>query len=280
MERKRHPGTTTPLARSFPHSATLHVGYGLRDLTAVGGTPNRGRRMRKLIILLCAIALFGMSPSAAQAENGACKFAEWSYSYFRIEQQGETWTYLLTAAGLNWRNVPFGYHAPGYLESARGWGGLYHFSDQADVRPATPAEHAERARELTSSSIVLGSAQRPGLKQLGSREGISLGPLTGYAVLFRFVAKEGNKNDLAAAQQDGFLEINLSDGCVSFVTSIRPDSSGGDDPWAALDSLLTEVTIERIHGARAGPRPPPGSGTDWIARPGGGYDWLVKPKGE
>src|SRR5262249_41540764 len=170
-------------------------------------------------------------------------------------------------------------HAPGYLESARGWGGLYHFSDQADVRPATAAEHVERAKELTASSIVLGSAQPPDLEHLGSREGISLGPLTGYAVLFRFVAKEGKNSDLAAARQDGFLEINLSDGCVSFVT-IRPGSSGGDDPWAALDSLLTEVTIERTHGARAGPRRPPGSGNDWVARPGGGYDWLVKPKGE
>jgi hypothetical protein len=234
--------------------------------------------MSKLIRLLCAIALFGMAPGAAQAEDGACKFVEWGYSYFRIEQRGETWTYLLTAAGPNWRNYPFGYHAPGFLESARGWGGLYYFSDQADVRPATAAEHAERAKELIGSSIVLGSRQRPDLEHLGSREGISLGPLTGYAVLYPLAAKEGKNTDLPAARQDGFLEIDLSDGCVSFVTTIRPGSSGGDDPWTTLDSLLTEITIERSHGERAGPRPPPGSGNDWIARPGGGYDWLMSPR--
>src|SRR5215510_16109919 len=74
--------------------------------------------MRKLTKLLCAAALFGMAQDAARAEDHACKFAEWGYSYYRIEQRGETWTYLLTASGPNWRTIPYGYHAPGSLVSA------------------------------------------------------------------------------------------------------------------------------------------------------------------
>jgi len=228
--------------------------------------------MGKLIRLLCAVVLFGIVQGAAQAENGACKFAEWGYSYFRVEQQGETWTYVLAAAGPNWRNAPYGYHAPGYLScescSERGWGGLYHFSDKADLQPATAAERAERRKESVGyPSIAVGADQ---LEHYGSREGLSLGPLKGYAVLYRFIAREGGNafGDLLAAQNEGILVIHLSDGCASFETTILLGSSGGGDPWAPLDLLLTEVTIERSHGARVGPRPPPGTGYSAVVRSG------------
>src|SRR5262245_66409819 len=101
--------------------------------------------MNKLTRLLCGAALFGMAQGAARAQDQACKFAEWGYSYYSIEQQGEAWTYLLTASGPYWRNNPYGYHAPGFLvcescsSAGKVWGGLYHFSDQAELRPATAA---------------------------------------------------------------------------------------------------------------------------------------------
>ena len=228
--------------------------------------------MGKLIRLFCAVMLFGIAQGAARAENGACRFAEWGYSYFRVEQQGETWTYLLAAAGPNWRNIPYGYHAPGYLVcescSEREWGGLYHFSDRADLQPATAAERAERRKESVGyAPTAVGSDQ---LEHYGSREGLSLGPLTGYAVLYRFVARDGRNTigDLLAARNAGLLVIHLSDGCVSFETTILLGSRGGGDPWAPLDLFLTEVTIEKSHGVRAGPRPPPGTGYSAIVRSG------------
>jgi hypothetical protein len=100
--------------------------------------------MNKLTRLLCGAALFGMAEGPARAQDHACKFAEWGYSYYTIEQQGQAWTYLLTASGPNWRNNPYGYHAPGVLlcesESCTSAGkmwGSYHFSDRAAFRPAT-----------------------------------------------------------------------------------------------------------------------------------------------
>jgi hypothetical protein len=169
-----------------------------------------------------------------------------------------------SAAGPNWRNVPYGYHAPGYLGcescSERGWGGLYYFSDRADLKPATAAERAERRKEWFDYPTFPAGPEN--LEPYGSREGILSGPLKGYAVLYRFVARE-SKNavvELLAARNEGLLVINLSDGCVRFETTIRLASSGGGDLWAPLDSFLTEVTIEKTQGARAGPRPPPGAG--------------------
>jgi hypothetical protein len=228
--------------------------------------------MSKLIRLLCVVALFGIAQGAARAENQTCKFAQWGYSYYSIEQQGETWTYVLTASGPDWRNVPYGYHAPGYLicescsSAGKGWGGLYHFDDRADLRPTTAAERAERRKEWVGYPYILLGPQH--LEHHGSREGAVLGPLTGHAVLYRFVEKERRNTfaDLLTAQGAGLLVVHLTDGCVSFETTILLHSSGGRDSWAPLDSLLTQVTIEKSRGARAGP-PPPGAGYSGIVRP-------------
>jgi hypothetical protein len=67
--------------------------------------------MRKLIASVSAAALFGFAQGAAQAQDRACKFAEWGYGYYRIEQQGEPWTYELTASGANWKTIPYGYRS-------------------------------------------------------------------------------------------------------------------------------------------------------------------------
>ena len=107
------------------------------------------------------------------------------------------------------------------------------------------------------------------VEHYGSREGTRLGPLTGYAVLYRFVAKEGRNGfaEIFAAQAGGLLVVHLTDGCVSFETTILLQSIVGRDPWAPLDSFLTEVTIEKSRGERAGPPPPPGSGYSAIVGP-------------
>src|SRR6266545_2979449 len=172
--------------------------------------------MSKLSSLLCALALFGIAHDAARSEDRACRFAEWGYSYYRIEQEGETWTYLLTASGPNWRNIPYGYHGPGYL-AYEGAGGLYHFGDRAELQPATAAERAARRKEWVGYPYTPLGPQ--GLEHHGSREGITLGPLTGYAVLYRFVANEDGQQTswadrLARAGKGGLLVIHLTDGCA------------------------------------------------------------------
>jgi len=146
-------------------------------------------------------------------------------------------------------------------------GGLYHFNDRADLRLPTAAERAKRRNEWVGYPYI--RVDPDNLVHYGSREGIALGPLTGYAVLYRFVAKEGRNTfaDLLAAREGGILVIHLTDGCVSFETTILLGSNSGRDPWAPLDSLLTEVTIEKSRSARAGPRPPPGTGYSAIVKP-------------
>jgi hypothetical protein len=222
--------------------------------------------MNTSVKLLCAAVLFGMAQGEARSQNGPCKDGQLGRSSYRIKQEGELWTYVLTASGPHWRDAPPGAHGPGYLlcESCSSKptesGGLYHFfsdpvpataaerAERRKERPATAAERAERRKERVSYPYIgLGPEN---LEHLGSREGITLGALTGYAVLFRIIALPR-----VLAGTEGVLAIALTDGCVSFETTILLGSSGGRDPWAPLNSLLTEVTIEKTRGARAAPPP-------------------------
>src|SRR5215510_15806659 len=119
--------------------------------------------------------------------------------------------------------------------SRKGWDGLYHFSDQAELRPATAAERAELRKEWVGYPYIrLGSEH---IEHYSSREGVTLGPLTGYAVLYRFVAKEGRGMfvDILAPQRGGLLVIQLADGCVSFETTILVRSGDDRDAWAPLN---------------------------------------------
>ena len=139
--------------------------------------------------------------------------------------------------------------------------GLYDFSARAGSQPATAVERAERRKESFGyPPLDLGPQQ---LDHHGSREGITLGPLAGYAVLYRLVAQQGGKTfpDLLAAHKDRVLVIHLTDGCISFETTIALQSSSDRDPWSALDSILSEVTIEKSRGAPPGPRVPQAAAT-------------------
>jgi hypothetical protein len=148
--------------------------------------------------------------SLAHAQDDACKFAEWGYSYYRVEQQGEAWTYLLTASGHNWLNKPYGYHAPGFLVCERcaspgnAWAGVYDFYARADLRPATAAERAQRRKEWIGGypNTQLGPEH---IEHFGSREGVTLGPLTGYAsltALWRKQAETRSPKSLPHATRD------------------------------------------------------------------------------
>jgi hypothetical protein len=136
------------------------------------------------------------------------------------------------------------------------------------LRPVTAAERAERGKEWVGGIpyIRLGPEH---IEYFDSREGVNLGPLAGYAVLYRFVAREGRNHvvDIHAAQNGGLLVIDLTDGCVSFETTIILAANGGRDPWAPLDSILREISIEKSRGLGIIPIPPVGAGNSAIVRP-------------
>src|SRR5262245_15249645 len=149
--------------------------------------------MSRLATMLAALAICGMTQNAARAAD-SCKFAEWGYSYYRIQQRDEVWTYLLTASGPNWRTMPLGRHGPGQLACANcspassETGGPFHFIARAVQReePLTGAERARRRKEWFGYPPV---PLRPeDLEHHGSREGIVIGPLIGYAIIDRLVA--------------------------------------------------------------------------------------------
>ena len=212
-----------------------------------------GCRMNQFVKLLCAAVLFGMAQGPARSQDGSCKVAD----------------YLLTASGPHWRDASPGRHGTGYLlcescSEPTESGGLYHLfsnpvpataaerAERRKERPPTAAERAQRRKERVSYPYIgLGPEN---LEHLGSREGITLGALTGYAVLFRIIATPWVARQLPGSE--GVLAIALTDGCVSFATKILLGASGGRDPWFPLNSLLTEVTIEKTRGARAAPPPP------------------------
>jgi len=222
--------------------------------------------MSKLAKLLLIIIALTMLQDAARAYDRACKFVERGYGYIKIEERGEALTYWLEASGPSWATADVGWHAPGWLScescdaASKGAGGLYHFavrpdlsSDRSFKPPATAAERVERRQEKFGyPSMSIGPK---GLAHRASREGISLGPLSGYAVLYRITRKEPGKKatDIGAAGEPGLLVIHLTDGCIAFETSILNVPREDGNTWALLDSLLSEVAIKKIRTADVTP---------------------------
>jgi len=222
--------------------------------------------MGKLARLLLTIVTLAMVQDAAQAQDRACKFAERGFGYIKVEEPGEAWTYSLEASGPNWTTVDVGWNAPGWLScencaAAKGAGGLYRFtvppgSDPSLSPPATAAERAGRRQETFGyPSMAIGPN---GLEHRASRENVSLGPLSGYAVLYRLTQNERTrkKADVGAAGEPELLVISLKDGCIAFETSLLNIPRDGANEWALLDSLLSEVAIKKMRTADL--TPPPG----------------------
>jgi hypothetical protein len=221
------------------------------------------RRLRELASLLCVLVAAAMLVGAAQAEEQACRWLEWGPGYFKVRQSGEEWTYALAVAGPKWRHTPYGRHGPGHLSCPTcptdppEPGGVYGFIAQEHVNKngaafvMTAAERAERRVEGVAYPLF--SLNPESLVHLGSRENLRLGPLTGYAVLYRVVTrKEGEPRTLAdiLGQADrGLVVLALWDGCVwlelSFFIGRLGDSANA---WAALDALLEEATLTKVRG--------------------------------
>jgi hypothetical protein len=210
-------------------------------------------------LLLFAFAL--VVSQAAHAEESACKFTEWGYGYMKVVGPNGPWTYSMKASGPTWRTEPFGYHAPGLLLcescSSDGARGLYYFLDQSILdssaasphrRPTTATERAARSKESFGyPSIDVGPDQ---LQPKGLKEGVNLGPLTGYAVVYRLNERKAGGNPAA---EKGLLAISLTDGCVTFETSIVSGPGTNGSEWSVLDTLLNEVSVTKTPSADIAP---------------------------
>ena len=201
--------------------------------------PSRARTMSRLIRFLGAITLLTVTGGVAGADDRACTLAESGYGYIKVVERGEEWTYGLKASGPKWKTAPNGYHSAGglFCDDCMS-GGDFHLFVQSGAGsnptlrpPTTAAERAERREEFFV--IVLGPDR---LEHLGSREMVRLGPLSGYAVLYRFTLPGGNASD-----RNERAAIALKDGRVEFEASISGRLSTGGRDWASLDSLLSEV---------------------------------------
>jgi hypothetical protein len=161
-----------------------------------------------------AIAL-SMMGGVALADDAACTFAESGYGYVKVVDRGEEWTYVLKSLGTKWRTAP-DRHSSGRLfcqdcafgkTSASGEFQL--FTQPAENspfgRPPTAAGRVERRHEL-----FRGIGLRP--KQLevrGSREAVILGPLLGYAVLYRYILPDASARNEPTAIKGSLLVISL-----------------------------------------------------------------------
>jgi hypothetical protein len=181
---------------------------------------------------LVAIAVLVTATAAARADAGICKFVEWSFAYVQVMEGTEAWAYSVDVSGPAWRNIPYGYHAPGALvceacsSPSRAFG-LYHFSVEATLAEASAKPEAnamERAKRLQETFGYPPLRLKPKhLEHIASREDVRVGPLSGYALLYSLVLKEQGWNDFSdrlAAGEGKLLLLHLSDGCVSFETTI------------------------------------------------------------
>ena len=221
------------------------------------GARSRALRMNRLIILSAAIAL-AMMGRVALADHAACTFAESGYGYVKVVDGGEEWTYVLKSLGTQWRMAPDDYHSSGHLfcqdcafakTAARG---EFYLSNQKPENspfgyPSTAAERVQRRNELLG-----GIALRPNrLEVRDSREAASLGPLSGYAVLYRVILPNVSARNEPTTIKGSLLVVHLSDGCVEFDASIGGKLNADENDWSLLDSLLSEVTIKKSHSADA-----------------------------
>jgi hypothetical protein len=217
------------------------------------------RSTRLSVALAAAI---GVTTTGARAQESACAFVEWGFGYMKVEDRGQAWTYSLETPGPMWRAEGAGYHAPGWLScdgcSARGKGagGLYYFITPSDEQnpptPPTAAERAARSTEWFGYPPMRFTSHH--LDVEGTREGLSVGPLSGYAVLYKVSLKDQEKDWAEGGLNDqrGLLVVHLMDGCMSFNTAIATDRTGNKDVWAPLDDQ--EDRYRRFHAAGAAER--------------------------
>ncbi len=240
--------------------------------------------MKRIFELSVILLLLAGSSQVRAAETRECTSAEWGFGYFKVEEGGEVWTYAVRVSGPDWEHSPYGWHAPGLLACKSCFShGLYHFASSVVPppgggeykRPETAAERVDRRSEdFGYPYLPLGA---DALEHQASREQVVVGPLAGYAVRYSLkgypaekLTNEGKKPSL--------LALSLTDGCVTFETTIVISSAEGEHQWATLDSLLSEFSIVRTSSSE-GPNPVRGAISVRPRRPNEEQPaWFRKPR--
>jgi hypothetical protein len=199
----------------------------------------------------------------ALADDCGCKLTGRGEGFRRVVDQGQGWTYELKSSGPNWRIGPGDRHVQGriFCESC-GWGSTSPTGAGGDFAwgihtyhnwrpPSTAAERAAaRKEQINGDPIIPLRANR--LEVRAAREPISLGPLSGYAILYRMALPHlPQENKLPALLEGSFLVVYLKDTCIEFEALLRGKPSTDGDDWRPLESLLNELTITKSPSAEA-----------------------------
>ncbi|MDJ0948813.1 MAG: hypothetical protein QNJ94_07820 [Alphaproteobacteria bacterium] len=224
--------------------------------------------MQVLILLAAA----GVAALPVRAEGGLCRFVEAGHGYVTVDQEGSVWTYALQVAGPLWTSAPYDYHSSGVLfcvgcRERFQPGGLFHLgateelaADSEIKRPATAWERVARRKEIFGYPMTVFDGAE--IEVHATRDDAQIGPLAGYAVLYRlneFLLEEyWAFAGIDDAGQVGLLVVSLTDGCVDFETTIMTPMHHGRIDWTLLASLEQEVSITKTAPVEASePEPEP-----------------------
>jgi hypothetical protein len=153
--------------------------------------------MGRLIRFSNALVLLPTTLGMAHADDSACRFAQEGRGSFKVADRGEKWTYVLQAVRPRWEISPPDRHFGGYLSckdcasASTGAGGQFYWDAQyhwevpsysyVQKRPSvTAVERSERRTEWLGYWVLHPNQ----LETRGIREGVKLGPLSGYAILY------------------------------------------------------------------------------------------------
>lgn len=217
--------------------------------------------MDRLIRYSSAIALLATTLGMAHADDSACRSAQQGLGSFKIVDRGEEWTYVLQPVRPRWEISPPDRHFAGHLyckdcaSASTGAGGQFSWDAQfhwelqsksyVQKRPSTAVERSERRTEWLGYWVL-----RPGqLETRGIREGVKLGPLVGYAILYRYSLPHISEPNKPATFVGSLFVIDVKDECVEFDASIASKPAADGNDWMPLDSLLSDVVIKKSRGA-------------------------------
>jgi len=208
------------------------------------------------LISLSAMAVLAITSSIARADDGACRSVQSGQGYVTVLDRDEQWTYVLQPLGPRWQISPPDRHSAGHVfcadcastSTSAGdaflWFGASPQSS-AVKRPLTALERSERRTELIAGWAL----HRNQLETRDVREAVSFGPLSGYAVLYHWSMPHIPERNEPAAIVGSLIVIAVKDACVVFDASITSKRAADGNDWMPLDSLLSEVVIEKRRGA-------------------------------
>jgi hypothetical protein len=209
--------------------------------------------------LLTALLIF-----AGEARGETCKFAEGGHGYVKVLKGSERLAYTIQIQGSEWQEEPYGYHATGQLKcsqclgSAASASGLYHFSSEEDVQkfepeyPRAASQRIARGEESVGYPPVdLRSGQ---LKVLEVRDDLSVGPLSGYSVLYQVapLAAGANRSEIEVAEEAfSLLVVSLTDHCITFETTVLINSQNDQILKKINNTLFDSIIFKRTMDSEA-----------------------------